>query len=197
MIDKAKGTPKYDSWSQQYALIKAIGFTYADLDANRDGYMSKKQRAALSKERRFLFNTVAIIVGGTVILHLVVLLLNMMEGGEISYGLLGLVLIFLIPVFGALFTWFQRNRLNADLYKGSVYVVEGLISLHITDYGKKATFYYIYVQEEKFQLEKPVFDAFINGEPYAVYYAPHSKTILSAEYLRDAEVNELVGDNDG
>lgn len=184
MIDKAKGTPEYNSWAQQYALIKAIGFTYADLDANRDGYMSKKQRAALSKERQFLLYTITIGVVGIAILYAIILLRNVIEGREISYNIVLIAFIFFVPVLGFLFTWFNRNQLNSDLYKGTVYVVEGVISLHITDYGKKATFYYMYVQEEKFRLEKPVFEAFVDGEPYAIYYAPNSKTILSAEWLR-------------
>src|SRR5688572_2481774 len=115
MLDKAKGTPKYDSWSQQYALIKAIGFTYDDLDANRGGYMSKKQRAALSKERRALFNNIVFAIAGAMILHLIVLLVNRTADGEILYGILGFVILFLPPVSLVLFAWFQRSRLNADL----------------------------------------------------------------------------------
>jgi F0F1-type ATP synthase assembly protein I len=204
MIDKAKGTPKYDSWSQQYALIKAIGFTYADLDANRGGYMTKKQRAALSQERRILFSTVAIIIAGAVILHLIVLSINSMKSDAILYGILGFLILFLPPVSLALFAWFQRRRLNADLYKGTVYVVEGVISLHVRrhgDYGyfinrnnrNTVIYYYMSIQDEKFRLEKSVFDAFVDGEPYAIYYAPHSKTILSAEWLRETEVNDFAG----
>jgi hypothetical protein len=197
MLDKAKGTPKYDSWSQQYALIKAIGFTYDDLDANRGGYMSKKQRAALSKERQFLLYTITIGVVGIAILYAIILLRNVIEGREISYNIVLIAFIFFVPVLGFLFTWFKRNQLNADLYKGTVYVVEGVISLHVKrlgDYGfimtmrndrNQAIYYDLYIQDEKFRVEKPVFEAFVDGEPYAIYYTPHSKTILSAEWLRE------------
>jgi hypothetical protein len=36
-----------------------------------------------------------------------------------------------------------------------------------------------------FAINKPIFLAFKNGDPYRIYYAPHSKTLLSAEWLRD------------
>jgi len=81
--------------------------------------------------------------------------------------------------------WFRRSLINADLRKGDVYVAEGLVSLHTIENRNKATVsYHAHVQEQHFKLSKTVFDAFIDGDPYAIYYAPHSKTPLSAEWLR-------------
>ena len=39
-------------------------------------------------------------------------------------------------------------------------------------------------------INKDVFLAFKNGDPYAIYYAPYSKTLLSAEWLGRREVSE-------
>jgi hypothetical protein len=44
MEEKAKSKP-------EHLLMEAIGFTEEDLEANREGYMSKRQRARLDKDR--------------------------------------------------------------------------------------------------------------------------------------------------
>jgi hypothetical protein len=186
MIDKAKGKPKYDSWSQQHALMKAIGFTQDDLDANRGGYMSKKQRAALSHERQFWLNSVAIIIGGTAILYTFILSKSIIEGSQFYNSLTTIAFLSVISAGLLMYMGFQRSLVNADLRKGDVYVAEGLVSLHITEYKNKIiTDYQVYIREQErhFNVGKAVFDAFIDGDPYAIYYAPHSKTFLSAEWL--------------
>jgi hypothetical protein len=50
-MEKVKSRPSNEWLSAQNALMNAIGFTEDDLEANRGGYMSKKQRAMLSKDR--------------------------------------------------------------------------------------------------------------------------------------------------
>jgi len=73
MMDKAKEKPKNERSSQQHALMKAIGFTEDDLEANRGGYMSKKQRGSLSHERADWLKRISIIICLTSILFIIIL----------------------------------------------------------------------------------------------------------------------------
>lgn len=187
MKDKTKGKPQYGLSSQQIALMKVIGFTEDDLDANRDGYMSKKQRGALSRERQQWLKFIAIIIGGTSVLYTLFLLKSIIRGDQFPDNILIIAFICLAAALMSMYMGFKRSRVNADLRKGDVYIAEGLISLYIQKIQNGQLVFYIYhadIQQQRFKLEKTVYDAFVNGEPYAIYYAPNSKTILSAEWLR-------------
>jgi hypothetical protein len=87
--------------------------------------------------------------------------------------------------------WFKYFRLNADLHKGDIYLAEGLISLYVEkkEYHQQIVTYsyHVTLQGQNFKVERSVYDAFTDGEPYAIYYAPFSERILSVEWLHKRE----------
>ncbi len=64
--------------------------------------------------------------------------------------------------------------------------VQGHVDLDIRG-GRNSVVYRLIISGEYFQVDKAVFLAFKNDEPYAVYFAPHSHKLLSAEWLREPE----------
>jgi hypothetical protein len=188
MIDKVKEKPKHDSGSQQYALMKAIGFNEDDLHANTEGYMSKKQRAMLSKNRKAWLKRIS----GVIVIVSILFISALLNGIKGTYRFADAVMLIagscLLAALVMLYMWLRRSRLNADLHKGDVYIAEGSISLHvqkIQDGKIVINLYHADIQDQRFKLDKAIFDVFKNYDHYTIYYAPHSKTILSAEWLRE------------
>ena len=111
-----------------------------------------------------------------------------MRGDQFPDNILIIAFICLAAALVSMYMGIKRSRVNADLRKGDVFIAEGLISLYIQKIQNGQLVFYIYhadIQQQRFKLEKIVYDAFVNGDPYAIYYAPYSKTLLSAEWLRD------------
>ncbi|MBK8029121.1 MAG: hypothetical protein IPK17_06325 [Chloroflexi bacterium] len=55
--------------------------------------------------------------------------------------------------------------------------------------------YFVWLDGRKFKVQHDGFLAFKNGDPYRLYYTPHSHTILSAEWLRDDDPFVERGDD--
>jgi hypothetical protein len=186
-MEKVKFRPSSEWLAAQKALMSAIGFNEDDLEANRGGYMSKKQRAMMSHERAAWLNRIAIMI--VVIAGFFVF---MIVSSRLQPGLKEMVLGGLILGGGiaALYMAYMRSRLNNDLHKGGVFVVDGTVSLYIAKTRDVITpyNYYLSVENRHFTVERSVYDVFTDGDPYAIYYAPHSKTLLSAEWLGKREM---------
>jgi hypothetical protein len=65
--------------------------------------------------------------------------------------------------------------------------VEGLVNLRIKHHYLRPprSQYVIELEKLRFDTAHRIFLAFKNGDPYRIYYAPGSNTILSAEWLRN------------
>jgi hypothetical protein len=72
----------------------------------------------------------------------------------------------------------------ADLRVGEAQSLEGRIQLDTVSVSSAQQFT-VTVEGHKFVVNKPVFLAFKNGDPYVIYYLPRSNTMLSAEWLRE------------
>jgi hypothetical protein len=185
-MEKAK-SPHSNEWlAAQKALMNAIGFNEDDLDANRGGYMSKKQRATLSRERSGWLNEITIIVVLLAGLFVFLVLSTILSGGQFGTSVMAFGAIALVGGVAALYIGYLRSRLDSDLHKGDVFVVDGAVSLFIDEkqYNQITVYsYYMRVQDQRFKIERSVYDAFTDHEPYAIYYAPFSKKILSVEWI--------------
>ncbi len=171
-------------------LMHALDFDNDDLRANRDGYMSKRQRARLSRRRRnigLIFIT-ALVGAVVILLPLMRVLITRPQ------GLIAIVPILLIggAATVALYLWFQRTvtAYAADLHKGHVSAIEGIVETrrHMAFTGRMfTTTYALYVNDEQFRIGMQVFVSLhpMHDEAYAVYYAPNSRTILAIEPLED------------
>jgi hypothetical protein len=178
-------TVKHDVY--RLRLMNAIGFTQADLQANREGYMSKPQRATLSSRRKDWLNGITIAVIAAAAFSTFFLTQGVLAGDWFSSERVLTIGIFCVIAGVVWFIgWLHWNRLDADLDKGTVFNIEGTVILAIHEKEKPPSIsYFALIQGEYFQIDKPVYDAFISGDPYIIYYAPYTKTILSVDWLRD------------
>lgn len=167
-------------------LKTAFYFDQHDLEANRVGKLTDWQLNRLKADLRrataalaiLLFGALVVFGGGASIYT---------SGGQPS-GLLTAAFVMLVVVgILALYYWFRNQRASADLREQKVSVVEGRVELRAVSSGESSTAYSVRIGEVQFPLKKQEFLAFKNGDPYRVYYAPNSKKLLSAEWLRGDE----------
>ncbi len=158
-------------------LAAALKFTDDDLAMNAAGRLSPAQAAMLQRRR----TVGAILIGGLCATVGFFLLIGTV-GATASLGpILLAMLVFL--AFALAVGAIPAVRISRDLQQG-VKVAEGRVALDMTPAQNSAT-YKVQIDGQKFKVQKRAFLAFKNGDPYRIYYAPNTKTILSAEWLRD------------
>ena len=146
-------------------LMDAIGFTEDELELNRVGQLSKDQWRILYLRQNIWL--IAIILVGFVLLALWL---------GISFSIPHV-----IAITGILYCANKWLMFHNDLRQPRAISMEGRISLDV--YGKGS--YTLAVENERFIVNKNIFLAFKNGDPYRIYYTPYTKHLLSAEWLRD------------
>jgi hypothetical protein len=162
----------------EHILMDAIGFTEEDLEFNLEGDLSDAQEAWLNGERSlWMYRIVlALVVFGAACIFI---LINL-DGATEYQIIIGFCIFTGMFVFASISKWMQ---FNGDLRDG-IEVAEGRIKLDIRDKAQEHSKYRIIIENITFKIDKDIFLAFKNGDPYAIYYAPHTKTILSAVWLR-------------
>ena len=164
-------------------LMEGVGFTEEDLAANSAGRFSDAQHARLTEKlnRRPAAKDLAVSFLPVALVGLCVLLTTNRSQNS------GPSLVFLIggaAVLVLLFNWFAdaypKMQVRKDLQAGSPQVVEGRIQFKV-----ERGMYFATIEGTRLPLKQSDILAFKNGDPYRIYYAPYSKTILSAEWLRD------------
>jgi hypothetical protein len=124
--------------------------------------------------------TVAAVISALPLAFLCVILSGPGVNMKIGNVILAFVLVGIILAFARhRWRWF-----NDDLRKGEIANIEGRVRLDIADNGRSSS-YSVAIEKTIFRINKQVFLAFKNGDPYRIYYAPHSMKMLSAEWLRD------------
>jgi hypothetical protein len=148
-------------------LMETIGFTEDELKLNQEGYISEHQYNVLY-ERRNLW------LIGILLLGCVLIILLFGIGFNFPHILVG------VGVFYCSQKWLM---INSDLRQRRSLSIEGRVSLDVG--GGKGQSYTLMVENEQFAVNKNVFLAFKNGDPYRLFYTPYSKHLLSANWLRD------------
>lgn len=178
-------------------LMDAFGFDEDDLAANRAGKLSARQRAnleAVYRDTRHtkLYRSLVGILITTVILTGILLfpqgfndLLSIVQ----AFSIIGLLALG-VAAFAVRNSLRKANPLFDDLKDGLVKPVEGRVQLDVvpplqTSRTFKPPPLYLAIEDQGWRIDRDTFLAFKNGDPYAIYYAPHSRTILSVEWLRD------------
>jgi len=162
-------------------LATALKFSHDDLIANRDGYMTKKQRKRLHRIglSQYLPSAVGSIVFGAAFFLCLSLFLMALRDDTLSI---------LLATFGFMSLWLagyayvQWRKFKADLEKGAVELTEGQIRLNIYGFSRHIGFS-IGIEKQSFSVKRGILLAFKNGEPYRIYYAPRTRTLLSAEQI--------------
>ncbi len=160
------------------SLAEAIGFDEYDLEANRDGVLSERQHNRFRVEawlRSAAMLIITLLLGfGAVFVLLVdsraAVLLTLFAAIElIAYALVGA----------------HTGKFRAEAEDRLAESVQGHIRLDVRAGGKNTVSFALNIGDERFDVNKAVFLAFKNDEPYVVYFGPHTHTLLSAEWLRD------------
>jgi hypothetical protein len=179
-VSKTSEKPK----KYEERLMATFAFDEDDLEANQAGYFSAQQRDRFQAKHikgvwtaAFFSLLVAGVLGGILV-------------GIPTPSPIQIILTVGILMFGGLLSFFalQIRRLRADLQEDRVLTAEGRIDLSLKTGQNKAD-YFLRVAGMRFPIKKRAFLAFKNGDPYRIYYAPHSKRILSVEWLRDNDDN--------
>jgi hypothetical protein len=165
----------YGAPSPQTDLLAVLatvhGFSMGDLEMNRQGWLSARQRSKL-------FRSAVLWVGFTVA-GVVALLLWMPDDlefwGWVAFLLLALLLVYI------------GYTHYADMLVGRVAMLEGIVisEKHSTSEEHGYTYRYA-IGRERFIVSESAYLALISGMPYRVYYGPKSKEIVSIEPLVNA-----------
>jgi hypothetical protein len=158
--------------------MTALKFDADDLAANEAGALSPAQVTRLRRRRRGQDDGFSAF--GAVTMFAAAFMLLFVNFSPLVPFIFIPLLLLAFGVFVGINAW----RINNDLRDG-VRAAEGRVQLIVGKGGERGTIFYVEVEGQKFRLNREAFLAFKNGDPYRVYYVPHSKLILSVEWLRD------------
>lgn len=176
MITNLTKTPK-----RPLTLMVAFNFNLSDLSANKAGNLSKRQiRIAEATQPNPL---VQLILMGHVALIIGVMVLIVMASGVTAEKLLFLVgasMVVLSPFLYAMnrMNMMQHSGLSAeDLGSGEVLSVCGLVTPQPSTMLNQK--HYITVDTMRFAVPEDALALFDPDQSYCIYYASHSKKIVS------------------
>jgi hypothetical protein len=148
-----------------YMLLAAtLGFSAADLNANRLGVLTPYQRQMLISQRSRLLGWS---VGIMILLALVAVIF------EVQLILIAFLAACFVTIIVA-----ARQRFQEDL-DVPVETIAGKVTLQPISFGR----YNAVVNGQSFRLPRQFKSAFSQSLNYRLYYAPGTRTILSAEII--------------
>jgi hypothetical protein len=162
----------------QQGLRDTFHFSDADLAANRAGRMGKEQHYWFVDS--FLRRTF-ISLGITVCLGYLSFR-SLRDSLSSSFGIvtIGPLLLGLAFLIGIVFTVRNSWQMLIDAISWRADVVAGRGRISVRRQGR-ATLYSLDIENFSFDISKKATEAIIDDKYYSVYYAPHSKVILSVE----------------
>lgn len=160
------------------ALMAAMRFTEADLEANRKGDLSSAQMQRMASMRRR-----HTLVAAALFLALVISATALIYAGQINDNrILSLAGISLILANAALVGMIARSymRMGSDLRAGNVEVLKGEV-LRVLRRGGSGASYLLRVDGAELDVNREVFQGFQHESPYRIYRTRHAGLLLSAE----------------
>ncbi|MCU0499990.1 MAG: hypothetical protein MUF87_21775 [Anaerolineae bacterium] len=177
----------------EHTLADLLQFDESDLDLNAQGQMSERQRKNLRRQQRkvALNNLAGLVVGIGLSALFTAILFSQLAEPDAGWVLLALMI---VPI--AITIWFSYRLLRGtlqtlrDLEGQQIDAIEGRIALDLkvdsnTNAGSSTVRYTVTIEDQTFEIEKPLFLALKNGDPYLIYYAPNTRQILAIEWLRE------------
>lgn len=160
-------------------LMQALGFTADDLAQNRAGRLSEMQDYRLRVRRQ----RAALIGVGIVLVAAVIATGFIFVGRREANGILSLVGIGVTLCSAALTGVFTRYwlRLNADIRGGKVLAAAGTLQRVVKPLSRSVANYAIKIGEAEIFVSREAFEAFEHQQPYTLYRAPYTGTLLSVE----------------
>ena len=162
------------------ALMSALEFNEADLEANRRGALSATQAARLRASRQRQL-AVALLLFSSLVIAATIFIYLGQASGTVILGWAGALLILInAAIVGAMARGYMR--VGGDLRPGNVEVLAGEVE-RVLRRGRQADNYLIRIDGASLAVSKDVFLGFRHEAPYRVYRAAHSGVLLSAEPL--------------
>ena len=177
-------------------LEKILDFNEADLNANRNGVLTERQRGKLTKEEkssRWMFWILTIILFATAISPWV-LLLNSVMSGTLSWPYSRTPTDYIGPIIWTiLWGYFAVSSFHAtsDKYNYKLLKVQGNVNFINNSWGdrhgKRGDNFELHISKKKFEdIDLRLLDAIDQGDEYAIYYlndSPLGRIIVAAECL--------------
>ena len=162
------------------ALMLAMRFDEADLQANRQGELSPTQVERVKRARRRQS-----IIAGVLFFALVLIATALIYAGQrnqnqilVSTGLLLIAVnAILVGVMGRAFM-----RLGSDLRAGNVEALAGDVE-RVLRRGRQGDNYLIRIGGASLPVTRDIFQGFRHEAPYRIYRTAHARLLLSAEAL--------------
>lgn len=180
MIEEEKENPRNEHDTSQEALMWALMFNEEDLEANQNGLLSKVQRKRMQL-MRVLWKGFT----GLSIALLSLVLFTTQTPIRIDNNLWRSIILGVLFAFFAAFSWRKFRLLAVDMEAGVGCVEGDLRKSSLQNPTFKSTDYFLTINGVRFSVHPDIYDTFKDGDPYAIYYIPRSKTIYSAEWLRE------------
>lgn len=161
-------------------LQQVINFTDADLKANVEGHLSFAQREKLHSRKERSLRLLVAVAGGISILLTIAILSGTI--GIIVFGIMA----FIMGVLALVEYMVGYQTYNRDLETSQIETIQGVVHYiwrGDSVMGIETRPSGIRVGDVQFLLMEDQARAFIEGEVYALYFAPATHTLLSAQQL--------------
>ncbi|MFN8371945.1 MAG: hypothetical protein U0694_03595 [Anaerolineae bacterium] len=179
-------------------LKQLYDFTEADLEANRQGHLTPRQRLVLQSKNKGNQIGAAVLF----LLFLGMALLGIYQVGMYFMNPVGSLpaLWTLLAVFGVILTVAiplasrrESNTLEADLKTGHLEQMAGMgwrEKRVVRTRNGKQTYYYVRVgQFNMGMVSEDVYEAYLSEHYYRLYYLPRSRRVVAVENIDLSEVN--------
>lgn len=165
-------------------LAAALKFNDDDLQANRAGRLTVRQRNRVHVRRRMVIIALTLITAFVGIISAVVILAVLL-GAAVSEVAILLALGGEVVTAGlAWLVWSLRQHYKTYLREGHVARIEGPVTMYQLrerQDDKTRTVYALRIGHLEFEIPEAALSAFTEGSHYIIYYAPDPLTLLSAE----------------
>jgi hypothetical protein len=167
-------------------IRRAVGFDQSDLESNRMGVFSEKQKKALAKDTRS--TNVTSLIFGLVLLFVSVLpfFILWLSGALAFFGWLSLIWGIWTVAWGAIgiglilgATEYQKLSLRKAVGPVNIIVEQPYPS----KYHQTAARYELRLSGEKFDVGADLGNYMAQGDVFAIYYVDETRKILSVEWL--------------
>lgn len=194
LLDKQKPANVQEPLPPLYTetLMEIFEFSEMDLNTNRSGFATRGQKALLNAELKNDADAMW-------------LMLTIMLGAALVVGFImtfqGLPMIYLVLGAGImlggllLYSYLRQNSLRQDTERTRVLSLQGDFSVHWSHTGRRDAA--LHIAGQTLPITTPQAKALAEYErrPLRVYYAEHSKLVLSAEVLPDYNIDKLKVDD--
>lgn len=160
------------------ALMAAMNFTEADLQANRQGHLSQSQSDRLKRMRRRHVLMAAVLFLGLALAATALIFLGQQNRNVILSAAGGLLTVINAVLMGGMGRSYMR--IDSDLRGGGVETLAGEVERTLRR-GRQHDHYLLRIDGASLAVTQDIFLAFQHKAPYRIYRTRLSGALLSAE----------------